>query len=116
MGYTKVRHLVEGIAGWEEAGETVEKGMGEIVPRRAPEPSPPSPRAETPPRSRARRAAAEARSRGLIARTLERMAGTTFEKLIGVWLTIVVGCGALYWLLDAFAMNDLREGAGMVPA
>jgi hypothetical protein len=44
------------------------------------------------------------------------MAGTSYAKLVGVWLTIVVGCGILYWLIDLVVGNDLREGAKTVPA
>lgn len=114
LGYSRVRHLAEGIAGWEEAGGPVEKGTGEVVAQQTPHIDP-----AADPAARAKPAPARSTSgvsRGLIARALETVAGTSFERLLGVWLSIVVGCGLLYWALDAFVGTDLREGLTAVPA
>lgn len=114
MGYTKVRHLAEGIAGWEESGAPVERGSEEVVVQE--EPAADMPMAAAPVRRVPRPARSTPRSRDLVARALERVAGTSFTRLLGVWLAIVVGCGFLYWLIDLLAGNDLREAGVGVPA
>jgi len=118
MGYTKVRHLGEGIAGWEEAGGPLDRGEGEFVApglKLAPAATP-SLRARPAPRAGGGSRPSRGGSRGLVARALEGIAGTSFARLLGVWLAIVGGCGILYWLLDAFVGSNLREGASAVPA
>jgi len=123
MGYSKVRHLVEGILGWEESGAPVEKGTGEVVAQEAPPPSPldrasggaTGPAAPSVPRARAAHSATSL-PMGLVQRTVERIAGTSFSRLLGVWLIIVLGCGVLYWLVDLLYATDLREGLSAVPA
>src|SRR5262245_29704242 len=119
MGYTNVRHLAEGIAGWEESGAPVEKGGLEVVAHEAPAPSEETgSSAGAASVRRVRRAVrtVPARPHDLVARALERVAATTFTRLLGIWLSIVVGCAVVYWIIDLVAGNDLREGPAGVPA
>jgi len=125
MGYPNVRHLAEGISGWEASGAPVEKGGTDLIPLGAhpgqtspsaePGAAPAAPAGTVGRMSRARHSAPHP-SNDLVARVLERIAGTTFTRLLGVWLAIVVGCGLLYWAIDLMWGTDLREAGGGVPA
>src|SRR5262245_29487461 len=118
MGYTRVRHLIEGIAGWEDAGGPVEKGVA--APREAVSSGAPTEEVlvgiEPELRRATRPRGAAKASHGLVARGLEIVAGTSFARLLGVWLGIVVGCGVAYWIIDLVLGPDLREGAAPVAA
>jgi len=95
MGYTRVRDFDGGIAEWTAAGLPVERGD---VPLVVIDSAPARPRLP---------AAAVGRGAAALAWVSRRSIG----QLLGLWLTINVSCGVLYWLVSFLPGNGLREPA-----
>jgi potassium channel LctB len=60
--------------------------------------------------------AAREKALGVIGRFLDRVASLSFNRLIAIWGAGVLGCGALYWMIEAVGGAALIEAGTPLPA
>ncbi len=96
QGYTHARHYIGGMADWFGDGGAMEKGNGAVV------------------------AALNSSSLAPIAAPslswLEAVANLSLERLIVVWLGMIVAFGLIYWIAGAGMGMGLHAGSGAVKA
>jgi hypothetical protein len=96
QGYTHTRHYMGGMADWFEHGGAMEKGHGAVVP------------------------ALNNSSVAPIAAPrlswLETVANLSLERLIAIWLGMIVAFGLIYWIAGAGMGLGLQAGGSAVKA
>ena len=133
MGYTNVRHYAGGIKTWAERGEPIESGepgatageteaavsndadtdAAEFLEIVTPADAPAGGATTVPPSMRARR---RRKALGWFGRTLESMANMSFNRLISLWLGLVVLHGLAYWVLGGVIRPSLVEAGRPIGA
>jgi potassium channel LctB len=106
LGYRHVRHYFGGIADWIEHGEAVEgskSGRPDVGGRTA-----------TTGNDERRLTSAVPEDRWP-AKLLDLLANTSFAALLRLWLGVVFGCAAVYWIAGSGEPPSLMEGGVRVP-
>ena len=109
MGYTRVRHYLGGLAGWQDRGGALEAEEApdehDVVPLMTSVAE--ADRSDVTAPAQARRVVARA---PWSIRALDAFGNRTVGQLLAIWLVVVVACGIIYWVAGFTAFDDLRQG------